>query len=299
MTKEFYDAGAEAKKKVNQRYNKYLEAARAASDGGKLKLVSETVCQPFQGHTFELDKGQVIRYEVIDGPQILDTLYHVRSRPTQEWADPYHTTVLGAITPMEGMHYYSNTPFTRPLLSFIKDTVDIERIRERHGPTGAHSFIYNSGRCTSGIYEIAYGVPNHNCCDMNLKDVLVKVLGEEDAKLFHSPASIMHFQIVNFDKIPLNVTYLPSDDLIKKGDYVELLAHDDLYVFISPCPLGDQNDTSTLEGCVNWPFKLAIYEGADGPLETAPDPHHKSTDPFEFNKAGRPGMGVGKIGKKD
>lgn len=299
MTKEFYDAGAEAKKKVNQRYNKYLEAARAASDGGKLKLVSETVCQPFQGHTFELDKGQVIRYEVIGGPQILDTLYHVRSRPTQEWADPYHTTVLGAITPMEGMHYYSNTPFTRPLLSFIKDTVDIERIRERHGPTGAHSFIYNSGRCTSGIYEIAYGVPNHNCCDMNLKDVLVKVLGEEDAKLFHSPASIMHFQIVNFDKIPLNVTYLPSDDLIKKGDYVELLAHDDLYVFISPCPLGDQNDTSTLEGCVNWPFKVAIYEGADGPLETAPDPHHKSTDPFEFNKAGRPGMGVGKIGKKD
>lgn len=298
MTKEFYDAGAEAKKKVNQRYNKYLEAARAASDGGKLKLVSETVCQPFQGHTFELDKGQVIRYEVIDGPQILDTLYHVRSRPTQEWADPYHTTVLGAITPMEGMHYYSNTPFTRPLLSFIKDTVDIERIRERHGPTGAHSFIYNSGRCTSGIYEIAYGVPNHNCCDMNLKDVLVKVLGEEDAKLFHSPASIMHFQIVNFDKIPLNVTYLPSDDLIKKGDYVELLAHDDLYVFISPCPLGDQNDTSTLEGCVNWPFKLAIYEGADGPLETAPDPHHKSTDPFEFNKAGRPGMVVGKVGKK-
>ena len=299
MTKEFFDAGAEAKKKVNQRYAPYYEKAKAASDGGKLKLVSEQICQPFQGYSFELDKGQVIRFEIIDGTQIIDTLYHVRSRPTEEWADPYHTTVLGAITPMEGMHYYSNTPFTRPLLSFIKDTVDIERIRERHGPTGAHSFIYNSGRCTSGIYEIAYGIANHNSCDMNLKQALVKVLGEEKAKLFHSPASFMHFQAVAFDKIPLNVTYYPNDDLFKKGDYVELLAHDDLYVFISPCPLGDQNDTSTLEGCVNWPFRVAIYEGADGPLERAPDPRHKTTEPFEYNKAGRPGMGIGKIRKKE
>ena len=86
---------------------------------------------------------------------------------------------------------------------------------------------------------------------------------------------------------------------VKKGDYVELLAHDDLYVFISPCPLGDQNDTSDLSKCVNWPFRVAIYEGADGPLETAPDPQHKTTEPFEFNKAGRPGMGIGKIGKAE
>ena len=299
MTKEFYDAGAEAKKSVNKRYEKYYEQTKAASDDGKLKLVSEKLCQPFQGHSFELDKGQVIRYEVIDGPQIIDTLYHVRSRPTEEWADPYHTTVLGAMTPMEGMHYYSNTPFTRPLLTFIKDTVDGEKIRKHHGPTGAHSFIYNSGRCTSGIYEIAYGVANHNSCDLNLKQIITQVLGEEQAKLFHTPAAFMHFQAVAFDKIPLNVTYYPNADLFKQGDYVELLAHDDLYVFISPCPLGDQNDTSTLEGCVNWPFRVAIYEGADGPLETAPDPHHKTTEPFEYNKSGRPDMGIGKVGRKE
>ena len=297
MAKEFHDAGAEAKKIANKPYNKYLEAARAASDAGELKLVEERVCQPFQGHHFELDKGQVIRYEIIDGAQIIDTLYHVRSRPTEEWADPYHTTVLGAITPMEGMHYYSVTPFTRPLLSFIKDTVDIDKIRDRYGPTGAHSFIYNSGRCTSGIYEIAYGVANHNSCDLNLKQIIAKVLGEEKAKLFHTPASFMHFQAVAFDKDPINVTYYPNSDLFKKGDYVELLAHDDLHVFISPCPLGDQNDTSDLEKCVNWPFKVQIYEGAVGPLETAPDRQHKTTDPYEFNKAGRPGMTTGLVGK--
>lgn len=299
MTEKFFDAGEEAKKKVNQRYTEYYEKAKAASDSGQLKLVSEHVFQPFQGYSLELDKGQVIRFEMIDGPQIIDTLYHVRSRPTEEWADPYHTSVMGAMTPMEGMHYYSNTPFTRPLLTFIKDTVDIEKIRERHGPTGAHSFIYNSGRCTSGIYELAYDVVNHTSCDLNLKQGLMKVFGEEDVKLFHTPAAFMHFQIVNFNKIPLNVTYLPADDLIKKGDYVELLAHDDLYVIFSPCPLGDQNDTSDLSECINWPFRVAIYEGPDGPLDTVPDPHHKTTEPFAYNKAGRPGMGIGKVGKAE
>ena len=295
--KKFFDAGDEAKKKVNHRYDKYGEAARELSDAGKLKLVSEKICQPFQGDWVNLDKGQVIRLEILDGPQIIDTRFHVRSRPTEEWADPYHSTIMGAITPYEGMHYYSNTPYTRPLMTIIKDTVDGEKIREAHGPTGAHSFIYNSGRCTSGIYELAYDLPNHNSCDLNLKQAMVDALGEEKAKVFHSPASFMHFQIVNFDKVPLNVAYAPSTGFIKKGDYVELLAHDDVYVFISPCPLGDQNDTSDLEKCVNWPFRVAIYEGPDGPLETAPDPKHQTMEPFEFNKAGRPGMTKGIVGE--
>ena len=295
---EFYDVSAEAKKNVNKPYNKFYEKGKAASDAGKLKLVSEKICQPFNGYSFELKKGQVIRHEVIDGPQILDTIYHVRSRPTEEWACSYHSTVLGAMTPYEGMHYYSNTPFTRPLLTIIRDTVDHEKIRAAYGPTASHNFIYNSGRCTSGIYEIAYGVVNSNSCDLNLKQGLVEALGEEKARLINTPAAFMHFQCVAYDKIPMNLTYCPAGDIFKKGDYVELLAHEDLYAIVSPCPLGDQNDTSSLEGCINWPWRVAIYEGEDGPLETAPDPQHKTMDAIDFIKAGRPGMVTGKIGEK-
>jgi uncharacterized protein YcgI (DUF1989 family) len=184
------------------------------------------------------------------------------------------------------------------MLSISKDTVDLDRFREKFGPTAAHSFIYNSGRCTSGIYEIAYGVPNHNCCDLNLKQALIEALGEEQARKINTPAAFMHFQVVAYDKIPMNLTYHPAGDLFKKGDYVELLAHEDLWVMVSPCPLGDQNDTSDLSKCVNWPFRVAIYEGEDGPLETAPDPQHKTAEPFDFIVAGRPGMGVGKVGTK-
>ncbi len=299
MTEEFYDVTKDKKKIVNERYKEPGDKAKAASDAGKLKLVSEKVCQPFRGHSFKLDKGQVIRYEVFDGPQIIDTIYHVRSRPTEEWADTYHSTVFGAITPFEGMHYYSNTPFLRPLLTIIKDTVDHDKIRATYGPSASHNFIYNSGRCTSGLYEMAFDVANHNSCDLNLKQGLVEAMGEEKARLINTPAAFMHFQCVVFDKLPMDLTYCPNADLIKKGDHVELLAHEDLHAIVSPCPLGDQNDTSSLENCVNWPFKVAIYEDEDGPLETAPDPQQKTTEPFDYIMAGRPGMGVGKVGKKE
>ena len=128
----------------------------------------------------------------------------------------YHTTVMGAMTPMEGMHYYSNTPFTRPLLTFIKDTVDIEKIRERHGPTGAHSFIYNSGRCTSGIYELAYDVANHNSCDLNLKQGLVEALGEEHAKLFHYPGGLHAFPGREVRQNPAERDLSPSADFYQE-----------------------------------------------------------------------------------
>ena len=86
---------------------------------------------------------------------------------------------------------------------------------------------------------------------------------------------------------------------MKPGDFVELLAHEDLYAAISPCPLGDQHTTADLRECVCHPLRIAIYEGAEGPLETAPDPQRKTMNAVDFVKAGRPGMVHGKVGKKE
>jgi len=197
------------------------------------------------------------------------------------------------------MHYFSNTPGCRPLMTIIKDTVDLEKIKADLGPTASHNFIYNSGRCTSGAWEAAVGLVNCNSCDLNLKHGLVQALGEEDARKINTPAAFMHFQCVAFDVLPMNLSYYPSLGRIKEGDYVELLAHDDVWAIISPCPIGDQNDTSSFEDMVCWPFKVAIYEGADAPLETAPDPMAKTMEPIDFIMAGRPGMVNSKVGKKE
>ena len=296
MTKQDYDLADSIKKTLTKRYEKYYKNAKAAQEAGKLKLVSETICQPHSGYAFKVDKGQTIRYENIDGIQILDTIYHVRSRPTEEWACSYHSTLFGSITPYEGMHYFSNTPGCRPLMTIIKDTVDLEKIKADLGETASHNFIYNSGRCTSGAWEAAVGLVNCNSCDLNLKHGLVQALGEEDARKINTPAAFMHFQCVAFDVLPMNLSYYPSRGRIKTSDYVELLAHDDVWAIISPCPIGDQNDTSSFEDMVCWPFKVAIYEGADAPLETAPDPQQKTTEPIDFIMAGRPGMVKSKVG---
>ena len=295
MAEEFYDAVAEAKKKITDRFKPAGDKAREASDNGKLKLVSEKSLQPYDGYGFELDKGQVIRYELTHGPQVIDTAYFVRSRPTEEWADPWHTGLFGALILHEGMHYISNTPFNRPLLTIIKDTVDYANLTKKYGKAAGHSFIFPSGRCTEGMWEQAYGVVNANSCNSNLYKGLIEVAGEEAARATQIPQAFMHFQCLAYDKVPTNKSYYSGrGGALKVGDYVELLAHQDLYVSVSMCPVGDQHDMSSYENFTCYPLKVQIYEGKDGPLETAPDPELKSTEAVDYIKAGRPGMVTGK-----
>ena len=299
--KEFHDLTADLKGHINAPYKPIYEKAKAASDGGKLKLVSEKIVQPFDGYGFELKKGQTVRYELIWGPQVIDTMYLVKDRPDEEWACIYHSSSFGGMTPYEGMHYYSNTPYVRPLLTIIKDTVDLAKIKKKYGPSASHNFVFNSGRCTEGTIEAIYGIPKCNSCDSNMLKGIVEIAGEEVARAVKIPQAFMHFQIVDFARIPTNITYYPNGrfgEIFKKNDYVELLAHQDLYGSVSLCPMGDQNDTSDFRGYVNHPIRVSIWEGADSPLETAPDPQRKSSDAVDWIMAGRPGMVHGKIGEE-
>ncbi len=296
---EDFDIIVEVKKKVNEPYNASYEAAKAASEAGKLKLVSEFILEPYSGRGFELKKGQVVRYELPEGPQIIDTFYMVKDRPMLEWADTFHTSAIGPHTQWEGSHYYSNSPYCRPLVTLIRDTVDAARMQERYGPAAAHSYVLHNGACSPGVWEAVYGTVNANACHFNLAQGILEIAGEEVARRHIHPAAFMHFQAIAFDKIPTALTYFSGRGVIEPGDFVEMLAHEDLLVAISPCPLGDQHDMTALENCTCYPVRVAIYEGEDGPLETAPDPQQQSANAVDYVLAGRPGMVTGKIGSKD
>ncbi len=293
---------AKVSEKFNKPYEKYYKQAKAASEGGKLKLVEERIVQPFDGYGFEIKKGQVLRYELTHGPQIIDTIYNVKSRPKEEFACTFHTATLGSLILREGMHYWSNTPFARPLLTIIRDTVDYEKLHEKYGLRSGHSFVYPSGRCNAALIEMKDGIPFASTCDDQVKKGMFEVAGEEVARsLGANPDIFMHFQFVHFDAIPPNITYLPGlrfGDIFKKHDFVELLAHDDLYCAFSMCPAGDQNSYADYRKQVNFPLRYAIYEGVDGPLETIPDPKRKSMDAIDFIKAGRPGLVTGVVGEE-
>ena len=128
MAEEEFDFILDVKKRVNVPYKKYYEQAKAASEAGKLKLVSEHILQPFNGYGFELKKGQVVRYELPEGHKIIDTFYMAKSRPMEEWADTFHTSSFGSHTQWEGDHYYSNSPYCRPLLTLIRDRSEERRV---------------------------------------------------------------------------------------------------------------------------------------------------------------------------
>lgn len=91
MSKPDYDIVADVKKRLNEPFDKYGENARAASEKGELELVNEIILEPYTGRVFETQKGQVVRYELIEGPQIIDTFYMVKDRPMDEWADSFNT----------------------------------------------------------------------------------------------------------------------------------------------------------------------------------------------------------------
>ena len=286
-----------AKAQMTAPLRPYYEAAKKASNEGALNLVEERIVPPYDGAGFELKKGQVIRYELIEGPQIIDVFYVAKKRPKDEWACTFLSSVFNAMTYHEGDTLFSNTPFVRPLLTVINDTVDYEPMYRDVGPTAAHSYVYPSGRCNVGMYESVFGGADYNNCDSNMLKGIYEVAGEDVARAHKIPNAFMYFQWVTFEGEPINMAYQDGAGRFKRGDYVELLAHDDLYVGLSMCPAGDQHVTSHPDEFTSYPIKVQIYEGKDGPLETAPEPERKShKNVIDYIKEGRPGMHHGKIG---
>ena len=154
------------------------------------------------------------------------------------------------------MHYYSNHPWMRPLMTLIKDTVDYDKLKASHGEKAEHNFIYPSGRCQVAMHEQAYGEPNLYNCDWGLLEGIAKVAGEEVALQTKIPNAFMHFQAMAYDKDPTNYSLFSGKDVFKRGDYVELLAHD----VVTTTAAGAKLDPTALDACTE---ALTLQEQAD------------------------------------
>ena len=284
-----------AKKKLTERVDVVAAKAMKAHAKG-LKLVEEHILQPFAGYGFKVDAGQTFRVELIDAPQVFDSIFLVRDRPTKEYADAYHSCTMGALGFYEGMHIFSNTPYFNPVATIIRDTVDIQKLKDKYGDTASHGWTFPSARCTQGIYEAVFGTVNCNSCEYNLHQGIYEIAGREVADSIKTPNTFNFFQPAVWNRRPLNHELMPSYGAFKRGDYVEFLFHQDVYASISMCPVGDQNNMEKgPENWVNSPLRVAIYEGQDGTLEVAPGLNQKSLPAIDFLDQGRPNMVKGKL----
>lgn len=274
-------------------YRKYYETARAASDAGELKVVKEMILEPNRGHGFEVKKGQVLRYVLIDGTQTLDVTYVSKRNPLDEHACPYPTMTHGALQQNEGDIYLTNPPYWRPLITMIKDTVDGEAMKKKLGPSASHCWAVNNARCNTQAFEFNAGLVDTCSCDLNMTQGLMEVAGEEVAKarLLNSPVFI-HFTAATFTPDERTRLELHSaKGHFKRGDHIELLMHDDVYVGLSPCPEGDFHHVmEDFDKWTTWPIKVQILERPGEPLPTIDYVPKKSMKPMDFLKAGRPSM---------
>ncbi len=301
-----FDIFSDGKEKIAGPLVSYYEEAKAASEAGELKVVSEKICEPYAGHGFKLKRGQVMRWELIDGPMAIDTFYYAAKRPEKEFAATFGTTVFSGMQLFEGASLWTNNPYLRPLMTLIRDSVDNEKIKEMLGhEASSHSWLVPNGRCNQGIWEAYWGIPNCNSCDYNHVEGIFKAmgpeLGERVARLQVEPQSFVHFTAMAFDRLPMNFTaYAGEGGMFKRGDFVELLAHDDTYAIVSLCPNGDFKTTKTaFQDFTSWPVKAQILERPGNPLRTMDDPERKSMFSVDFYLAGAPRMVKGRIGNKD
>ncbi|MCO5183405.1 MAG: DUF1989 domain-containing protein [Anaerolineae bacterium] len=289
MTNDNYDIVAEKAHVFFDRVGDVYERALPKQKAGEFTLVKELETKPFDGIWFNVNKGQSFRFELKDGNQILDIMMLNQRNPLYESMSQYHTATFQGPVPREGYTFFSTTPFWRPMATIIRDTVNYEALKKKMGPGGKHMFNYNNHRCNEGQLEAGLGIVNPNSCNSNFLKALNEIGGERLMYGHRHGEVFCIFQPTYWileDGVPI-MNYGTSGGCFRRGDYVELIAQQDLTVVVSNCPQGGQTSLKDLTANYSWPVAVKIY---DTGIELPDVKPMKSTDPIEYVKQGRPGM---------
>lgn len=85
-----------------------------------------------------------------------------------------------------------------------------------------------------------------------------------------------------------------SNGSFRRGDYIELLAQQDLVVVVSSCPQGGQTTMSDFLGNTSWPVAVKVF---DTGIDLPDVPPTTSTPALEYIEQGRPGMVLSPLGQ--
>jgi uncharacterized protein len=204
------------------------------------------------GYAFTATAGQIVRFETVDGPQVVDlNLWSAHDPRERFWAArtrQFYGTHLTV-----GHRLWSNLPFLRPLATLIADSVAYGRDED---DAGCHDLL--GTRCDPYVNQLLSGAAYDFHCHSNLTRAVM-------------PHGLTEFDV--HDVINLfQVTGLMADDKryfmktcpARPGDHVELLAETDLLLAVSLCPGGDLavpiwGDGSDAEPNCN-PLRIQVFE---------------------------------------
>jgi uncharacterized protein len=175
---------------------------------------------------FVVERGQVLRIEMIEGKQVGDCaffnaddrreVFHVG----QSWA---LNVAAKTGTAKSFKHFYSKPPRENVMLTVVEDTV-----KNHWGNMG--------GRCSRRWHEITAGDPDHPSCQENLTQAL-------------RPFGLTGDDIIDVFNVFMNVELSPDGGFTlkppsgDKGSYIDLRAEMNILAAISACP-GDRSPTN-------------------------------------------------------
>ena len=294
MTEELFDYIASKENTLLDRTARIYETTKAKQKAGEFTQVDEFIAEPYQGHSFNIKKGQSFRFELMEGNQILDIMFLNQHNWDEEYTQFMSAGTQGP-APREGYTFMSCAPYARGMATIIRDTVSYERLDEKLGKGGRHMFGYNNSRCDEAQHELTTGVLNVASCKSNLMDALNRLGGEPLMKVHKETQCVCIFQPNRWelnDGSPV-MKYYESEGIFRSGDYVEMIAEQDLTVVFSMCPWGGQTNLVDPTQNVCWPIAVKTF---DTGLDFEEVEILKSTEAIEFVKQGRPGVAEFKRG---
>jgi uncharacterized protein YcgI (DUF1989 family) len=221
-------------------------------------LVSEFEIASPTGKAFRVNGGQIARFLVVSGPQIVDIDVFNADNPRERlWAN--QTLNREGFWLSTFSRLWSNMPWFRPLATITHDGVETDQ----SAGAARHHHIFG-GHCNPYFWQVATGHAGlPNCYDN-----LCKAVAE-----FGLPAESVHDNLNLFQKTLLapdgKMRTVRSD--ARPGDFVDFYAEMDVLFAASLCPRGSGATEPSDPIQERHPIRVQIFETGIAPLEFSHD----------------------------
>jgi hypothetical protein len=201
--------------------------APIAACSDERQLIGSHLIPVRSGRAFEAPAGSVVRFSIIEGPQVLDVNFWNRSDPRERfWAARTRQFHGAHIT--TGHRLWSTLPFLRPLVTVIADTIAYGLDEDG---AGCHDLL--GTRCDPYVNQLLSDTSYDFHCHSNLVRAIMPFgLTEFDV---HDVINV--FQVTGL--MPDDERYFMKSCPARVGDFFEVFCEIDLLIAASTCPGGD------------------------------------------------------------
>jgi uncharacterized protein len=198
-----------------------------ATETDRRALAHSEVIPVRSGRAWTAPAGSVVRFSIIEGPQVLDLNIWARDDPRERFWAARTRQFYGAHVTV-GHRLWSNLPFLRPLATIVADTIAYGLDEDG---AGCHDLL--GTRCDPYVNQLLEGTAYDYHCHSNLvRAVLPHGLSELDV---HDVINL--FQVTGL--MPDDERYFMKPCPARAGDHFELFCETDLLMAASTCPGGD------------------------------------------------------------